>query len=86
MKNHFYTFAQFVKKNFLKKNSLIIELGSNDGTFLSNFNKKNSIGFEPSKSVHDVAKKRGIQSLNKFIRNLQENHSTSLQKLQTEAT
>jgi len=67
MKNHFYTFAQFVKKNFLKKNSLIIELGSNDGTFLSNFNKKNSFGFEPSKSVHDVAKKKGIQSLNKFF-------------------
>ena len=67
MKNHFNTFAQFVKKKYLKKNSLIIELGSNDGTFLSNFNKKNSIGFEPSKSVHDVAKKRGIQSLNKFF-------------------
>ena len=58
MKNHFYNFAQFVKKKFLKKNSLIIELGSNDGTFLSNFNKKNSFGFEPSKSVHDVAKKK----------------------------
>ena len=67
MKNHFYNFAQFVKKKFLKKNSLIIELGSNDGTFLSNFNKKNSFGFEPSKSVHDVAKKKGIQSLNKFF-------------------
>jgi len=67
MKNHFYNFAQFVKKKILKKNSLIIELGSNDGTFLSNFNKKNSFGFEPSKSVHDVAKKKGIQSLNKFF-------------------
>ena len=67
MKNHFYAFAQFIKKNYLKKNSLIIELGSNDGTFLSNFNKKNSFGFEPSKSVHDVAIKNGIQSLNKFF-------------------
>ena len=67
MKNHFYAFAQFIKKNYLKKNSLIIELGSNDGTFLSNFNNKNSFGFEPSKSVHDVAIKNGIQSLNKFF-------------------
>ena len=46
---------------------MIIELGSNDGTFLSHFNKKNSFGFEPSKSVHLVAKKKGIKSINKFF-------------------
>jgi methylation protein EvaC len=67
MKHHFNKFAKFIKKKYLNKNSLIIELGSNDGTFLSNFNKKNSFGFEPSKSVHDVAKKKGIKSLNKFF-------------------
>ena len=67
MKKHFDKFAKFVKKRYLKKNSLIIELGSNDGTFLSNFDKDKSYGFEPSKSVHDVAKKQGIQSLNKFF-------------------
>jgi len=67
MKNHFNNFAKFVKKKYLKKNSLIIELGSNDGTFLSHFNKKNSFGFEPSKSVHNVAKKKGIKSINKFF-------------------
>ena len=67
MKNHFNAFAKFIKKKYIKKNSLIIELGSNDGTFLSNFNKKNSFGFEPSKSVHDAAKKKGINSLNKFF-------------------
>jgi len=67
MKNHFNNFAKFVKKNYLKKDSLLIELGSNDGTFLSHFNKKNSFGFEPSKSVHNVAKKKGIKSINKFF-------------------
>ena len=67
MKNHFNNFAKFVKKNYLKKDSLIIEIGSNDGTFLSHFNKKNSFGFEPSKSVHNVAKKKGIKSINKFF-------------------
>ncbi|MDB2341945.1 class I SAM-dependent methyltransferase [Candidatus Pelagibacter bacterium] len=67
MIKHFNKFARFVKKKYLKKNSLIIELGSNDGTFLSNFDKKKSYGFEPSKSVHDVAKKQGIQSINKFF-------------------
>ena len=67
MKHHFRKFASFVKKKYLKKNSLIIEIGSNDGTFLSNFKKKNCYGFEPSKSVHDVARKNGINSINKFF-------------------
>ena len=58
MKKHFNKFAKFVKRKYIKKKSLIIELGSNDGTFLSNFDKDKSYGFEPSKSVHDVAKKR----------------------------
>ncbi len=67
MVNHFKNFSKFLKKNYLKKNSILIEIGSNDGTFLSNFNKKNSIGFEPSTSVHNVALKKGIRSINKFF-------------------
>ena len=67
MRKHFNKFAEFVKRKYINKNSLIIEIGSNDGTFLSNFEKKKSYGFEPSKSVHDVAKKQGIQSINKFF-------------------
>ena len=67
MKEHFKKFAKFVKKKYLNKNSLVLELGSNDGTFLKNFNKKNCYGFEPSRSVHEVAKKQGINSINKFF-------------------
>ena len=52
------------KKKFLKK-FYLLELGSNDGTFLK-ISKKKGFGFEPSKSVHDVSK-RGIQSINKFF-------------------
>ena len=67
MVNHFKNFSNFLKKNYLKKNSILIEIGSNDGTFLSNFNRKNSMGFEPSTSVHNVALKKGIRSINKFF-------------------
>ena len=67
MTKHFKETANWIKKTFLKKNSYLLELGSNDGTFLQNFNKKKAFGFEPSKSVHDVSKKRGIQSINKFF-------------------
>ncbi len=37
MKIHFNEYANWIKKEFLKPNSKLIEIGSNDGTFLSNF-------------------------------------------------
>lgn len=68
MEEHFKSYSNWCKK-FLKKNSNIIEIGSNDGTFLRNFRGKdtNCVGFEPSKNVSDLAKKRGIKSINKFF-------------------
>ena len=68
MIEHFKKYAKWVGK-YLKTNSKIIELGSNDGTFLKNFKntKIDAIGFEPSKNVHDFAKKRGINSINQFF-------------------
>ncbi len=68
MIKHFKKYALWSKK-FLKSGSKIIELGSNDGTFLNNFysSKLDAVGFEPSKNVSDFAKKRGINSINKFF-------------------
>ena len=37
MKSHFKDYADWIKKNYLKNNSKLIEVGSNDGTFLKNF-------------------------------------------------
>ena len=68
MVEHFKNFSSWIKKNYLKKNNYsILEIGSNDGSFLSNFDRKKSCGFEPSKSVHLVAKKNKINSINKFF-------------------
>ena len=64
---HFEKFADWIKEKILKKNGGILEIGSNDGTFLKNFKKYSHIGFEPSKSVHDVAIKNKIKSINKFF-------------------
>ncbi len=68
MIEHFKSYSNWCKK-FIKQNSNVIEIGSNDGTFLSNFKGKkiNPVGFEPSKNVSDFAKKRGIKSINKFF-------------------
>ena len=69
MKIHFKDYAKWIKKNFASKYSNIIEIGSNDGTMLKNFEKfgDNYIGFEPSKSVADHAIKNKIKTLNLFF-------------------
>ena len=70
MKYHFKKYAEWAKNKYLKKgNHKIIEIGSNDGTFLKNFknSKIDLLGFEPSKNVSDIANKNGVNSLNKFF-------------------
>ena len=69
MKQHFKEFSDFVKKKYLNTNSKIIEVGSNDGTFLKNFNIEENriIGFEPSKNVADIALNNKIPTINKFF-------------------
>ncbi len=68
MKDHFKKYAKFVSK-YLSTNSKIIEIGSNDGTFLKNFeiSKEKIIGIEPSSSVADVAIKNKIPTINEFF-------------------
>ena len=67
MINHFKDLSNNIKKKFLKNTPRIIEIGSNDGTMLSNFINSKHIGFEPSKSVHLSALKKKINSVNKFF-------------------
>jgi methylation protein EvaC len=66
MINHFNNFANWIKKKNKKKFS-ILEIGSNDGTFLKNFKNYFHYGYEPSRSVHKISKRLGINSINKFF-------------------
>ena len=70
MTSHFKKYFFWAKRNFLKRNSKIIEIGSNDGTFLKNF-KKNGfqhLGFEPSSNVAKYSKKiNKVNVSNKFF-------------------
>ena len=68
MKNHFRDYANYVK-NYVGEGSKIIEIGSNDGTFLSNFDNSifKIVGIEPSKNVADIANNKQIPTLNKFF-------------------
>lgn len=69
MKLHFQNYANFLKKNYIKNQSKIVEIGSNDGTFLDNFKDTNLdyIGFEPSSNVAELANNNGIKTINSFF-------------------
>jgi len=69
MKLHFKKYADWIKVEFLKSNSKLIEIGSNDGTFLSNFKNSDTdyIGFEPSENVALKAKKNNTKTINGFF-------------------
>lgn len=68
MIKHFKNYSEYVKK-FLGSNSKIIEIGSNDGTFLKNFDKQNHkcLGFEPSGNVAKTAVEKGVPTINSFF-------------------
>lgn len=71
---HFKTISEDLNKKFnkkkLKKN--ILDIGSNDGTFLKHFKELGweVLGIESSKRISEIANKTGIKTINKFF-NLQ---------------
>jgi len=69
MKVHFNKFSEWMKKEYLNNNSKLIEVGSNDGTLLKNFINTNIdyIGFEPSKTIANLASQQKIKTLNSFF-------------------
>ena len=70
-RNHFKTIARKLsKKRKLNINSFVVEAGSNDGTFLKeikNFANSKVLGVDPSKNVSQLAKKKGINTINDFF-------------------
>ena len=69
MQKHFKNFAHWLKDKYLDSSSKLVEVGSNDGTLLENFKNTNIevIGFEPSKTIAELANKKNIKTLNKFF-------------------
>jgi hypothetical protein len=69
MIDHFKKCAQWLEKKFLDHDSNLIEIGSNDGTMIKNFNnsKINAIGIDPAPNVASLAKKNGVDTINMFF-------------------
>jgi SAM-dependent methyltransferase len=69
-KDHFNKFARDVYSQFhLDSNSLVIDIGSNDGILLKPFKRMGVkvLGIEPATQIADVAKKEGIDTEAKFF-------------------
>ena len=64
MVKSFKNISSTIKKKFNPK--FIIEIGSNDGAFLFNFNKKNIIGIEPCKNVAKITKQKKYKTIDKY--------------------
>jgi len=70
-RKHFKQIANRIIKKFkFNKHKSIIEIGSNDGTFLKNFLKKNYgnvLGVDPSKFMCNLAKEKNVPSCRSYF-------------------
>ena len=63
-RDHFKEYAEQVKNKFRSKSKVsILDIASNDGTFLSFFNKENynRLGIDPAKNLSKYSKKLGLK-------------------------
>ena len=64
MQNSFKDLSIEIKKKFKPKK--ILEIGSNDGSFLKNFKKDKTIGIEPCSNVEKITKKLKFNTIAKY--------------------
>lgn len=60
MQKSFYELSLEIKKKFKPK--MFLEIGSNDGAFISNFKKEKVICIEPCKNLAKITKKKGYKT------------------------
>lgn len=67
-KKHSQKFYNLTSK-YLKKNSMVLEIASNDGTFLKPFlkNKHKVLGIDPAKNISKIANLSGIKTIPDFF-------------------
>jgi len=69
LREHFKKYAKEMTVRFLKQNSFIVEIGSNDGVFLAPLKEFgiNALGIDPAINIVKIAKKRGLNVINDFF-------------------
>ncbi|MBD1149548.1 methyltransferase domain-containing protein, partial [Pelagibacterales bacterium SAG-MED27] len=64
MRVSFKVLSKKIKRKF--NPNLLLEIGSNDGALIKNFDKKNVIGIEPCKNLAKITKKKGYLTYDKY--------------------
>ncbi len=67
---HFTKYAEDVAKEFnLGKNSLVVDIGSNDGLLLKGFQKSGVkvVGVEPAGNLAELANREGVETINDYF-------------------
>src|SRR5437667_3202558 len=70
MKTHFAALAEeIVQEYHLDPGSLVVDIGSNDGTLLSSFRQfgTRTLGVEPAANIAALANTAGVQTINQFF-------------------
>jgi 2-polyprenyl-3-methyl-5-hydroxy-6-metoxy-1,4-benzoquinol methylase len=68
---HFKRYATEINKIYKKKNGKILDIASNDGTFLNFFDKKKffRLGVDPAKNLKKITTSKGILQIDDFFTN-----------------
>ena len=66
---HFKKYAREMATRFLKQNSFVVEIGSNDGVLLAPLKELgiNALGIDPATNIVKIARKRGLNVINDFF-------------------
>ncbi len=66
---HFKNYANEIKKKIKNNNAKILDIASNDGTFLNFFEKKKffRLGIDPAKNLKKLSSKKGITQIDDFF-------------------
>jgi len=70
LSEHFAGYAREMQSRFLNENnSLVVEIGSNDGVLLQHFTKLavKAVGVEPAENVAEIARAKGLQIVNSYF-------------------
>ncbi len=66
---HFQNYAKEINILFKKKKGKVLDIASNDGTFLNFFDKKKyfRLGVDPAKNLKKIAERKGLIQIDKFF-------------------
>jgi hypothetical protein len=70
LRQHFDELAEEIGKKFhLNNHSVVVDIGSNDGTLLKSFQRvgTKTLGFEPAVNIAKLAKTSGVSTINQFF-------------------